>query len=40
MVNETSVEVLKLDASEFTYSDHEITKSNLISIRSEDLLGD
>jgi len=40
MVNETSVEVLKLDASEFTYSDQEITKSNLLSLRSEELLGE
>jgi len=40
MINETSVEVLKLDASEFTQSDQEITKSNLLSLRSEELLCD
>ena len=36
--NETSVEVLKLDASEFR-SNYDMTKSNLQTLRSEELLG-
>ena len=39
-MNETSVEVLKLDGSEFTFSEKELTKSNLITLRSEELLGE
>ena len=37
--NETSVEVLKLDASEFTQSNYDMTKSNLQTLLSEELLG-
>ena len=37
--NETSVEVLKLDASEFTQSNYDMTKSNLQTLRSEEMLG-
>ena len=39
-LNETSVEVLKLDASEFTLSDKDHTKSNLITLRSEEVLAE
>ena len=39
-MNETSVEVLKLDASEFTLSDKDHTKSNLITLRSEEVLAE
>ena len=37
-LNETSVEVLKLDASEFNISDREVTKSNLMTLKSEEFL--
>eukprot|EP00353_Schmidingerella_taraikaensis_P015550 CAMPEP_0185618570 /NCGR_PEP_ID=MMETSP0436-20130131/47465_1 /TAXON_ID=626734 ORGANISM="Favella taraikaensis, Strain Fe Narragansett Bay" /NCGR_SAMPLE_ID=MMETSP0436 /ASSEMBLY_ACC=CAM_ASM_000390 /LENGTH=175 /DNA_ID=CAMNT_0028257305 /DNA_START=171 /DNA_END=698 /DNA_ORIENTATION=- len=36
LLNETSVEVLKLDASEFNMSDRELTRSNLLTLRSEE----
>ena len=37
-LNETSVEVLKLDASEFNMSDRELTRSNLMTLKSEEVL--
>lgn len=39
VLNETSVEVLKLDGSEFTFSDRERTQSNLLSLKSEEYIG-
>ena len=38
-LNETSVEVLKLDGSDFTMSDRELTKSNQVTLRSEEIIG-
>ena len=39
-LNETSVEVLNLNGSDFTYSDKDVTKSNLMTLRSEEILAE